>query len=87
MVAWYQALTNYPAWLDWNVTRNNMKLPYPHDKTYHKEFMEFDDFYAAYYCKKCDFWLEDKCEDPLCLFCKQRPEKPSKVFYSQCLDR
>lgn len=31
----------------------------------------------AYYCKDCDRWIEGKCGDPDCDFCRTRPEKPS----------
>jgi len=38
---------------------------------------EFD----VYYCKKCDHWLEETCEDLLCLRCAQRDGKrPSEVL-------
>lgn len=35
----------------------------------------------AYFCAKCDQWLEPVCfgqlpNDP-CIYCKERPEKPS----------
>ena len=33
--------------------------------------------YDAYYDDKKDEWLEDKCDNPNCEFCKDRPTKPS----------
>ena len=33
----------------------------------------------AFYDQKNDKWLESKCNDPNCKFCKDRPDKPSKV--------
>lgn len=33
----------------------------------------------AYYDNKKDEWLEDKCDNPNCEFCKDRPTKPSEV--------
>lgn len=59
-----------------------MWLPKPHDKDYHVEYQQYNEFYGSLYCEKCDFWLEDKCEDPRCNYCPQRPEKPSKAFYN-----
>lgn len=35
--------------------------------------------FDAYYCKVCDEWLEGRCRDPACEFCKDRPEKPSEM--------
>jgi hypothetical protein len=32
--------------------------------------------YDAYYCKSCDKWLEDKCDDPNCEYCTTRPQTP-----------
>lgn len=34
--------------------------------------------YDAFYCELCNKWLEKKCDDPNCEFCKQRPDKPPK---------
>lgn len=33
--------------------------------------------YDAYACSYCDLWLEEKCGDTNCEFCKNRPDKPS----------
>ena len=33
----------------------------------------------AYYCEKCG-WLEAKCSDPDCLFCKARPITPKEII-------
>lgn len=33
--------------------------------------------YDVYYCKKCDKWLEDRCNDPDCRYCACREDKPS----------
>jgi hypothetical protein len=32
--------------------------------------------YDAYYNDETNQWLEDKCGDPNCEYCKNRPEKP-----------
>ena len=32
--------------------------------------------YDAYFCKKCNKWLETGCDDQECKFCLERPEKP-----------
>jgi hypothetical protein len=34
------------------------------------------DKYDAYTCIQCDIWLEKRCKDPECEFCKDRPERP-----------
>jgi hypothetical protein len=31
----------------------------------------------CYACMQCDEWLEEKCTDPDCEFCKRRPERPT----------
>lgn len=38
--------------------------------------------FDAYFCEKCDMWLEDKCSSLKneCIFrCSERPEKPSQI--------
>ena len=37
----------------------------------------YDDAFDAYYCEKCDYWLEKICPDKECEFCKYRPKYPS----------
>ncbi len=37
----------------------------------------YSDKYDAYYCKKCDYWLEKICCDKNCDFCENRPKYPS----------
>lgn len=32
--------------------------------------------YDAYVCFHCEDWIEDKCSDEECEFCKDRPERP-----------
>ena len=34
---------------------------------------------ALEYCPVCDEWKIDGCGDPDCVFCAERPEKPSMV--------
>lgn len=36
----------------------------------------YSDIYDAYYCRKCNRWLERSCHDPKCYFCAKRPKKP-----------
>lgn len=33
----------------------------------------------AFYCPKCDAWLEPKCKVPTCEWCAPRPDKPSEA--------
>jgi hypothetical protein len=33
--------------------------------------------FDAFYCERCDRWLEEACEDKRCIFCAERPELPS----------
>lgn len=39
------------------------------------EDQERSEVYDSYYCVQCLEWLESKCGDPNCDFCKNRPEK------------
>lgn len=39
------------------------------DRDYSKEF-------DAYYCPKCNWWLEEGCSGPTCEFCGKRPMRP-----------
>jgi hypothetical protein len=43
----------------------------PHPRSYSQK-------HDAYYCEKCDKWLEGNCRDPECEFCRDRPERPSE---------
>jgi len=36
----------------------------------------YSEKFDAYYCEKCNLWLEERCVDPLCKLCKQRPIRP-----------
>jgi len=40
---------------------------------------ERNEKYDAYFCKKCDRWLETGCDDKECEFCPGRPNKPSQI--------
>jgi hypothetical protein len=35
--------------------------------------------YDAYFCPICDTWLEPKCNDDNCVYCVNRPKKPSQM--------
>lgn len=43
---------------------------YDHDLKYHPEW-------DAWFCPTCDIWTEMQCCSELCVFCRDRPEKPS----------
>lgn len=34
------------------------------------------DEYDAYFCLKCNRWIESKCSDTSCKYCSKRPGKP-----------
>jgi hypothetical protein len=40
---------------------------------------DYNELYDAYYCIKCDKWLEPKCNDVDCSICLKRPSKPSEM--------
>jgi len=54
------------------VRMNNIGLNCDVCNTRKKYFLDWD----AYYCPQCNEWKEKKCDDPHCLMCKIRPEKP-----------
>ena len=35
--------------------------------------------FDAYWCARCDVWLEEACTDATCEFCPGRPAHPSEV--------
>ena len=39
----------------------------------------YSDQVDAWFCVKCDEWLEVKCDGPECGYCPTRPDKPSEV--------
>ena len=32
--------------------------------------------YDAYFCSKCNKWLDTKCSDITCEYCSKRPDNP-----------
>ena len=42
--------------------------------------ISYDEKHDSAYCEACDKWLEGTCGDENCLYCKDRPDKPSKVI-------
>lgn len=40
---------------------------------------KYCNYFDAYYDDEQDIWLEKKCENEECEFCKTRPEKPSML--------
>ena len=41
--------------------------------------LELNGLYDAYFCKSCDMWAENKCNDEYCEFCADRLDRPSEV--------
>lgn len=39
---------------------------------------EYNEKRDAHFCMRCDVWLEKNCGDVLCVFCNNRPVKPSE---------
>jgi len=37
----------------------------------------FSQEHDVYYCHPCNKWLEEKCDDEECEYCRARPPKPS----------
>ena len=35
--------------------------------------------FDSFYCKSCNDWLEDICNDRECLFCRTRPLTPKEI--------
>lgn len=40
------------------------------------EDIVYSEKYDAYYNAKTNAWVEDKCDDPTCEYCINRPDKP-----------
>lgn len=40
-------------------------------------FSLYSEKWDCYYCHPCNKWLEEKCNDPTCEYCNDRPETPS----------
>ena len=36
--------------------------------------------YDACFCPACELWLEERCGDPGCGYCANRPPKPSDAL-------
>jgi hypothetical protein len=48
---------------------------------------EYNEKYDCYYCIKCNIWLEPKCGDLFCLFCKKRPTRPLNKKISKVINK
>ena len=35
--------------------------------------------YDVYFCAECDVYSEERCSDHRCQFCRNRPERPSRM--------
>lgn len=42
-----------------------------------KHNLKYNSQWDSYFCDKCDIWTDDQCRDPACMFCPDRPKKPS----------
>ena len=41
----------------------------------------------AFYCKRCNCWIEGKCSDPKCYFkCRERPDFPFATLPRNSMD-
>jgi len=40
--------------------------------------VSYSEKFDAYYCERCNIWLEGKCVDPFCSACTSRPIRPIK---------
>jgi ribonuclease BN (tRNA processing enzyme) len=73
---WVMALSGEDWWMSVNgksvdAWQDDERCPAcSNRRMYHEE-------YDAYFCIRCDRWLEADCEDPSCEFCANRPDRPS----------
>lgn len=44
-----------------------------------KSHLVFYDDFDAYFCPKCNNWMESKCTDSECEFCSSRPDRPLAI--------
>ena len=45
--------------------------------------IKYSEQYDSYYDDETKEWVESKCDDPVCVYCCKRPEKPSIAEVSQ----
>lgn len=43
------------------------------------EELDYNAKFDSEFCPKCNEWKVDTCGDPECVFCKDRPDRPSQV--------
>lgn len=43
--------------------------------------VNYSEKYDAYYCPLCCEWVDNKCADPGCVFCVNRPSRPMEEWY------
>ncbi len=41
----------------------------------------YNEKYDADFCESCDIWLSKNCKDPSCEYCKDRPDRPEKIYF------
>ncbi len=42
---------------------------------------EYSINFDAYFCKKCNIWLESNCMSPDCSYCIRRPKRPNPSIW------
>ena len=42
-----------------------------------QETKSYSEEHDCFYCKPCNKWLEEKCDDEECEYCRGRPPRPS----------
>ena len=50
---------------------------YIHPSSHQGHKTEYNEEFDCYYCVECNEWLENKCSNPQCDYCSNRPEKPN----------
>jgi predicted amidophosphoribosyltransferase len=39
--------------------------------------LKYNERYDSDYCENCNMWLDKRCTDAECFYCRDRPENPS----------
>jgi hypothetical protein len=48
--------------------------------------LKYDERYDSLYCEKCNEWMEQKCTDETCFYCRKRPERPIDINLKEIHD-
>jgi len=45
--------------------------------------LQYSEEFDAYFCEACNQWKDERCGDPDCPYCIERPERPNYITHGK----